>query len=109
LPAGYKEPEYLFAVATSEHEFFASELLRTNLNISIYPSLNPSITFIAAALSDESYRDTATILKMKIETKNHGITLEYDKNSKENFYPFTQQQKHTIIDHILNFEIDLKR
>lgn len=109
LPAGCKEPEYLFAVATSEHEFFATELMRTSLNISIFPSLNPAITFLSAALSEENYRGAAAALKMKVETKDHGIMLEYNKNAKETFYPFTQQEKHEMMEHILNFEIDLKR
>jgi len=85
-----------------------SELKRTGLYIISYHSLDPNRIFLAISASDELYRKVAHHLKLEVETKSYGILLEYNIKKQEDFMPFTQWQKHRMIQYLIEDEIDIQ-
>lgn len=106
--ARHKEPEFVYVVASEHCEMFEQELERAHLYVVEYPSTIPSQKYLTVTVPDELYRETAEQLKIMVEAKYSDTMLEYKKDLREKFYPFTQRQKHFMLQWLVDQEVDLK-
>lgn len=101
--------EYLFVVSKPKCKDFEHELRRAELTTKRYDSIDPELSYIAVHVRDSVYQKTAAVLSLEAENRKYGFTMEYKACSKDEFYPFSQRQKHQIIEHLAASEIDLPK
>eukprot|EP00826_Nyctotherus_ovalis_P010478 TRINITY_DN12759_c0_g1_i11.p1 TRINITY_DN12759_c0_g1~~TRINITY_DN12759_c0_g1_i11.p1 ORF type:complete len:558 (-),score=130.20 TRINITY_DN12759_c0_g1_i11:268-1941(-) len=103
------KPEYLFVVLKSKCKNFEHELRRAELSIKRYDSIDPELSYIAVHVRDSVYQKTAAALNLEAENRKYGFTMEYKACNKDEYYPFSQRQKHQMIEHLAASEIDLPK
>lgn len=104
-----KKQEYLFVVLRSKWEDFKNELKRTEFNVTQYDSINPNLTFLTVHVEDAVYQKTAMALNLEAETRKYGFLTEYKAANKKDFYPFSQRQKHQMIEYLTRSELDIPK
>lgn len=114
----YKEEEYkgngdyVVIVATKKDlGKIILKQLQKKFNVAIHKSVLPEeYEILALGVSDFVYGSVAEELKIEVELKNHNLALPYDNSvgSHGKYYPLNQKQKHHIIEHLVDTEVDIK-
>jgi len=104
-----QKPEYLFIVIKSKCKDFEYELRRAELSVKRYDSVNPELSYLAVYVKDSVYKKTAMALNLEAENRKYGFMMEYKTCNKEEYYSFSQRQKHQMIEYLTASELDLMK
>jgi hypothetical protein len=104
-----RKPEYLFIVIKSKCKDFEHKLKRAELSVKNYDSVDPKLSYLAVYVKDSVYKKTAIALNLEAENRKYGFMMEYKTCNKEDYYPFSQRQKHQMIEHLTASELDLPK
>lgn len=84
-------------------------LEKAKFNVSVFPSLSSNWKHVAVSLPEDAYKDVAEEIKLVVELKESHILVEYSKEIKEKFIPFSQSQRQIMLLNEFNQYLDIKR
>ena len=85
--------------------------LKEKFIVEDFPSIDiENYKFLGLAVSDSTYGAVAEELGIEVELKSHNVLLPFynSEESHDKYYPLNRAQKHHIIEHIVETELDIK-
>jgi len=74
-----------------------------------FATLDQEYKYLGIKVPENAYRLIATNMKLFVETKDNHLLIQYDKDLKDDFIPFSQSQKHLMLMNQLDENLDVRK